>query len=389
MDDKHILSLYDSSLRFLDSLTRQEAYGLIAEEAKKLVKARDASVFVKEDGAFKRVSTTNPELNKIIPRQRGITYTVFTENQPYISTKGKLVKYHPEFKKINIGSEVAVPLSFSGQILGVLTVHSLKGKEFDKIDFQFLRLFAPLATLAVRKALLLDELERALRTRDLFLSAAAHELRTPLTSVYLYSQIIEKKIKKKEAVNKQYIRKMLGEERRLIKLIDQFLDISKIDEHKLTFEINVCDLREIIGRALFNVEQTHKDYRFIYENKIKRGIPRVKADFDKLIGVFINLLNNAAKYSSPGKPILISLYLKGRNYLVSVRDKGRGIDSSDLPYVFNRYYKGKDSPREGMGLGLYLARQIIDRCGGKIEISSRKNYGTTVNILLPKVKKNE
>ncbi len=383
----NIQKIYNSALRFLTPLSLQDTYRIIIEEAKKLVDAKYASIFVMENDNFIRIATTDPILKKIIPRKRGITYKVYKKGKPYLSSNTRLSYIHPEFKKLGIGSEVSISLSYNDITLGVLSVISDKEKYFNESEIDTLKLFQPLATLALRKSLLFAQVEEALRVRDLFISTAAHEIRTPLTSVYIYSQLLEKQISEGKTLNNDYISKILAGEVRLTKLIDELLEVSRINTGKLNYSMSSFDFTKVISRAISDISHIYPSYKIYYKSNIRDKEAGIKGDFDKLIQVVSNLLHNAVKYSPAEKPIILTLNEKGKWYELEVKDKGVGISKEDLPVLFNKYYKGKGAKTEGMGIGLYLVKHIIDNHKGTIEIKSKLNKGTKVIIKLPKLGK--
>ena len=376
--------LYKSALRFLTPLSLSETYKIIVEEAKKLVGAKYASIFTMENGQLKRTATTDRSLMEIIPRKRGLTYQVYIEHKPVVRTNKELEKVHPQFKNKKVGTDLLISLSYHNFTFGVLSVISSDIHRFGKENIEVLKLFGPLATLGIRKALLFRELQEALNIRDLFISTAAHEIRTPLTSVYAYSQLIKKRVAQGKPPRIDYVNKLESEGKRLIHLVDELLQIQRIRTGKLAFEMKRSNLAEIIHKAIFDVKTVFPKHNFIFK-KIPHPSVYVMADSDKLLQVFINILSNSAKYSSTDKNVDISINNNSSCYLTEIKDRGRGIAKEDLPLIFNKFYKGKDARKEGMGLGLYLVKNILDQHKAHIDIQSKKDRGTRVIIQIPKI----
>ena len=248
-----------------------------------------------------------------------------------------------------------------------------------------LTLFGSMVSLAIIKAQQYGEIKEALETRDLFISLASHELRTPLTTVNGYLQLLHSKLEGVDAIKSRWTKEALLESQRLTKLIDELLQINKIKTMQLHYFFEENDLKLIIKRAIENFRFNHPDRIVIYTDKVKHKSVVIISDFDKLLQVVINLLDNADKFSPKDKKIDIELQQKNSTFILQIKDEGIGVTQKDLPYIFQGFYKG-DKNKKGMGLGLYLAKNIIDRHQGAIAISSGKNKGTTVEIRLPKAR---
>jgi signal transduction histidine kinase len=264
----------------------------------------------------------------------------------------------------------------------VLSVLSERGKRFSKKDIAILKLFSPLAMMALRKALLYNELHKALNERDLFISIASHELKNPLTSIYAYSQIIANKIKKGEMPEMDKVDRLLLEELRLNKIMSDFLEVNRIKTGKISFEMKKINLLEVLESAMESFRNIDKE-----EHRLRSRFERQKAvvwgDPDKIHQAILNVITNSGKYSEKNSLITVSLEQEEDYFRIEIKDRGSGIPEKDLPYVFDRFYRADNTKNQGMGIGLYLVKYIILKHGGKLEIKSRVNKGTTVSILLP------
>ncbi len=383
MRNKHIYELYESAIKFLQPILLKDTYSTIAKEAIKLTGADYSSILLKEKSKIQIVYSTNPLLSKIKPRKNGYTYEVFKTRKPKILKEKQLKKIHPEFSKTKIKSDLIIPLQNRGKSIGVLAVTSEK-KEFNKKDMANLQLLASLSMLSIRKAQLYEELNKEIETRDLFISLASHELKTPITTVSTYIQLIQRKLARGEKLDKDWIEHILDEMARLTKLIDELLQLDRIKSRKLDYLFEPSSIEEIVKHAILSFKANHEERKVTFKNYIeKNGV--VIADFNKIIEVVINLLDNAAKYSSEDQEITVRLQSSGKKYtMLSVEDKGRGIPKKDLPKIFNSFYKGEHNTVEGMGLGLYLSKQIIIMHKGKIKIESIIGKGTIIKVFLPK-----
>lgn len=375
--------VYSSSLKFLVPLTPEETYKTIVDEAIRLVDGKYGSIFIPVNSRMQRVYASFPKLYEIIPRQDGITHSVYTSSKPSIRSIGDLMPLHPKLKEMKISSDICVPLTYNNMTVGVLSVLSTNGKHFDSKDLEVLRLFIPLATMAIKKAILYDQLYSSLEAKDVFVSIASHELKTPLTSILIYTQILAKYISKAKVPPMEYIDKLLAEEVRLKKLVNELLQINQIKTGALLFVMQKCDLKEILEHAVANFRYLFPQHKIEFRNGIKEK-PYIIGDRDRLLQAAINLLNNAGKYSNPGSTINVSLAFKSPYFVLEFKDNGKGIRKKSLPYIFEKFYKGSDSAKGGgIGLGLYLVRYIIAQHHGTITVNSKFRKGTTVTVTLP------
>lgn len=379
-----IEEIYQSALKFLMPLTAPEAYAAVVNEALRLTDAKYGSIFLLKDGEMKRVYASDSRLYEVSPRKNGMTYKVFRDGKSHIRSPHQSEKIHPGYKDIQIGYNISLPLRYQNVSIGVLSIFSKPNDVFTKKELHILELFVPLAVLTIRKAHLSEELQTAIEHRDLFISLAAHELRTPLTTILIYTQLLEKMISEGKIPEIQKIRKLIDEETRIKRIINELLQVDNIKSGNFLFVMSKCDLRSIINRAIETYNNIHKHHQIICTNLVKKKDLTIWGDYDKLLQAIINVLNNSAKYSEKGKNVLLSISENRKCYVITIKDFGIGIEHYDLPNVFNRFYKGMNSRPDGMGLGLYLVKNIIDKHNGIIKIDSEKSVGTTVTISLPK-----
>lgn len=378
---------YKSSLKLLTPLTLEETYATIVTEAVKLVKAQHGSIMLERDGALYRAYTSHPPLYEMKIRPRGFNYKVFRSNKARIIPIKRIAKeVHPIIGSTKAESDLMIPLSYENKAIGVLTLLSKPKKEFTKKDMAIAKLFSPMATLAIKKAQALHETTTALETRDLFISMASHELKTPLTTIKAYTQLLHKKIQKNEDVNSKWVERLLNEVTRLTHLINELLQVNLIKMGHLHYVWKECGLKEITKRAITDFEIANPKYNITFENGLNSHNDVVWADYDKLIQVVANLLSNASKFSRKNSEIKVTLNYQDPFYTIAVTDKGKGIHKKDLRHIFDRFYRGVNDTYEGMGIGLYLTKEIVDRHNGKVEVQSEVNQGTTVFIKLPEMK---
>jgi signal transduction histidine kinase len=378
--------IYNSSLKFLEPLSIDKTYELVVREAVDLVGAVHGSLFVPEKGKMKRVFTTCKGLEKVEVRKLGVTRKAFGTGKPIVLSHQQLVKIHPEFAKLPINSDLSYPMVYNKIRIGTLSLLSPKGKNFAKREIEIIKRYVPLATLAIKKAVLYEAINEALRGRDLFISMAAHELKNPLASIILYIDMLKRAIPENKLPEGRYLRNLADDTRRLLRLINNFMDINKIKKGKLHFEKEELDIHKVIKKSISEFRHSYKSHEVVLSDKGK-GPMTVRGDFDKLVEMMVNILNNAGKYSEVGSTIFVDLKHNRESVCIKIRDQGIGIDKEDLPLVRKKYYRGENINREGLGIGLYLADYIARNHSGNLELESKAGEGTVVTIKLPVVKK--
>lgn len=234
-----------------------------------------------------------------------------------------------------------------------------------------------------------DVTERKLteKRKDEFLSIASHELKTPITTIKAYNQLLQKhagEIQDDKAKN--YLDKMSSQINNLTGLIEDLLDVSKIQAGQMTFEQSVFELSTMIKEIAEDIQQTTDSHKIII-NRLEQA--SIQGDPYRISQVIINLLTNAIKYSPKADRIIVETYVSGENILIKVQDFGIGIPGHYKTDVFERFFRiigpnGEKFP--GLGVGLYISKQIIKRHHGKIWVESIHGQGSTFFVALPLAK---
>lgn len=385
MDDV-LEKIYKAGLKFLDPLGSEETYKTIVDEAVKLVDADYGSIALLIDDDFQKVYSSSPDGVKSPVRKRAFAYQAVSEKRPLIVNTEDIGDAHPELRQNGIVSTIHIPLSYKNNSIGVLIVNSKKPQKFGGREMDILKLYGSMASLAIRKTQLYDETKKALEIRDLFISLAAHELRTPLTSVNGYVQLLNNKMVGKDTPESRWVEQLSWECLRLTNLASELLTLNRIKAGQLQFFWKECHLREIIDRALDSFSLIYPKRVVEFSDGIKGGLDVVIGDYDKLIQVVNNLLDNAVKFSAHNSNIKVSLNSKNKLLVLQVADSGQGISKKDLSRIFEGFYKGVDNQKSGIGLGLYLTKSIIKEHRGEIVIKSKEDKGTVVEVKLPLAK---
>ena len=225
------------------------------------------------------------------------------------------------------------------------------------------------------------------RLKDDFVSTVTHELRTPLTSIRAFTEILLDDPEVDAEQRKKFLGIITKEAERLTRLINQVLDLSKIESGKADWVESRVDMKEVISDTLAAMEQLFKERHIQVEARLPDKVSSVKVDLDRMIQVMLNLLSNAAKFcdAANGK-VEVALSERDGSLQVDVCDNGRGIDPDNHEAVFGKFHQVgntlTDKPH-GSGLGLHISRQIVEHFGGRMWVESRLGQGARFSFTLP------
>ncbi len=219
-----------------------------------------------------------------------------------------------------------------------------------------------------------------------FISLASHELKTPITSMNVFTQLMAKKIPKRNRQVAYLVQKMGNQVKEMANLINDLLDVTRIQLGKLELHKEHINLISFIQETLEDIQPTTKKHKITF-----RGPKNVEiiADKQRLWQVLTNLLNNAIKYSPKGGTIRVLLEKKRTRTIISIHDDGIGISKENQEHIFDRYFREETEQHDnvsGLGLGLFLARQIIQLHNGRIWVKSDIGKGATFSFTLPLAK---
>jgi len=300
----------------------------------------------------------------------------------YAKTPEELKLLH----RLNIRSVIIVPLKINNQTVGAIEFFSTKNnKTYTAKDLKIAEDLASRASLAIENSLLYSDAQKAIQTRDDFISIASHELRTPLASMQLYIELLTKRLAPISLQNNKIVHpltKISAQVTKLTNLINDLLNVSRIQLGKLEFNMQDIDLQKIIYEVTENMQITTQQKINIYGEV---ATP-VYADPDRIGQVYTNLLSNAIKYSPSSKPINVFITPLTKTVKVTVQDFGIGISPSNLSKIFDRFYRGEitdENTYPGLGVGLYISHQIINRHNGKLTVKSKLNHGSSFTFSLP------
>ena len=248
--------------------------------------------------------------------------------------------------------------------------------------------------LLVREQVARVEAERANAVKDEFLAAVSHELRTPLTTIKTLTRVMQRR-DPGEAERREYLEDIASECDRQIDLVHNLLDLSRIRAGGVQIKQQRVDAGEVV-RACEKIERAEAEehgHRLLVE--LPPELPFIRADHSALRRALCTVTENAIKYTPDGGSITLRAYSDEVSVIIEVEDTGRGIRAEDVPHIFDKFYRGQaagdgaeglsDNEQEvpGIGLGLHLARALVEGMSGSIEVRSRAGVGSTLRLRLP------
>jgi len=279
-------------------------------------------------------------------------------------------------------SYLAVPVnSSSGPTIGGLFFGHSRARMFTAAHEKLVEGIASQAGVAIENARLYEKIKLLNSKKDEFLSVAGHELRTPITTLKAYLQLVEEQ--SSEGLSKQFTEKALRQVNKLNRLITDLLDASRIQAGKLEYNMISCLLLPLIRDSVDTIRRIHPTHRLLTDLPEEDIV--ITADGTKIEQVLINLLSNAVKYSPEDTDIVLSVKKQDHRVVVSIRDHGIGIAAEHLEMIFQRYYRVQavEQAIAGMGIGLYISKEIVERHGGAIWVESAKDRGSIFYFSLP------
>lgn len=232
-----------------------------------------------------------------------------------------------------------------------------------------------------------EELMHLNATKDEFVSMASHQLRTPLTSIKGYlSMVLEGDAGELNDDQRKLLTEAFTSSERMVRLIGDFLNVSRLQNGKFMIDRAQCDLAEVVAQEINNVKEiaASRGIGIAYHKPSK--FPLLYLDEDKMRQVIMNYLDNAIYYSPDSKVISVRLYTSEGNVVLEVIDKGMGVQKKVQKKLFSKFFRAENAQRQrpdGTGIGLYLAKMVVDGHWGKIVFASEEGKGSTFGFRLP------
>jgi signal transduction histidine kinase len=389
-----INKIYRSIYKVLARAFRFQAFGILAYDEKKKVYTVQYNRGFHLEGRKKFPG--NDELHRLFIKK----------NEPIVVEEVKETHYNKKTKDIidlliKLKVEVLTPLNIKNRTVGLLVLGPKQSKDmYNDEDLKVLRVIGAQAAIAIENAWLFEETKQfaeklkeevKVATADLraanerlkqldaakseFISIASHQLRTPLTIIKGYiSMMLEGNFGRLTKRELEPLKKVYLSNERLIRLVENLLNISRIESGRLQFVFQSMQIEGLVSDVVTELSGNAKKKGIKLNLKMPRTpLPPVKADEEKLRQVVMNLIDNAIKYTDRGR-VDVSVALVNGQVRVCVADTGMGIAPEDLPNLFKKFSRGSGTSlvhTEGTGLGLFVARKMIEAHGGRIWAESK------------------
>jgi len=302
----------------------------------------------------------------------------------------------------NVRSFIGLPLSTGQHVIGVIYVGDFVEKTFEEKHLRLLTVMSDQLAIAIAKSKLyesiqrkmqgyerqLQDLEKVNHLKSEYVSHVSHELRTPLTSIKAYMETLENHIDDPTFSEKRdFIHIVSKETERLIRIVNDILDVSNIEFGQRPVQRVSFSVEEVINEVVSMLQPTLKEKRITIETIVPDSLPKVDADKDLITQVFINLINNAIKYSPKNTTITVRAEEKAVDLAIAIEDEGIGIPAEQVEKIFEKYFRVKSEQSrhyDGVGLGLAIVKNIIEQHKGSISVTSEENVGSTFSFSIPK-----
>ena len=277
-----------------------------------------------------------------------------------------------------------VPLVARDHVLGALTLFRVSAAPFAPAQVTLAQALGTRAAYALDNARLYTTAQRATRAREDVLSVVSHDLGNPLAAIRLCAAALLEAPPSEVLEQRHLVQAISNSADWMSRLIQDLLDVSTIEVGKLSVERRTEQVAPIIRQAVAMVGPQANQRGVLLSSLVADGVPAVHGDAARLIQVVTNLLGNSLKYTERGGSVSVSVIAQGDEVLITVRDTGSGIPAEQLPRIFERYYTRKrGANKSGSGLGLSIARGIVEAHGGRIWVESVVGEGTSFFVALP------
>ena len=309
-------------------------------------------------------------------RENRVAAWVFSHRVP----AGKFTESFPDAEALHL------PLQGRTTVMGVLSVRPPAGKPFDPRERDLLEAFAVLIGLVLEKDHIVEAFKRAEileaseHLRHALLQSVSHELKTPLSAIQTGIDAIARQIDGDEKTQRT-LREVQVAVRRLHRVINNLLDMTRIESGVIQPKRDWCDVEELIQAAIELAGESLNEHRIIVD--VDTRLPMVKIDQPLLEQCLCNLMLNSAANSSPGTKITVSAQLGEEQLIISVLDQGKGIRSDELSRIFDAFYRGADATPGGTGLGLAIVDGFVRAHGGTVQADNRGGGGAEFVIKIP------
>jgi signal transduction histidine kinase len=362
ISDFCIVAMLDDAGRFIP-IASEDTDG---EQCKELCAAMDASL--PQDGAPVVLEAMGTNMVIVLPSIPA------DDHHPF---------YHA-LHAVGTASVIVAPMVARDRAIGVILLASrAQHRPYTEADSLLARELSRRAALAVDNARLYEQAQRALRARDEMLSVVAHDLRNPLNVISMSADLLDDLVQDMPDPLRAGIERIRRSGTQMNRLIQDLLDVSKIDGNGLRLELTAADPSDILKEAAYMLRPLVEQRSITFSAQAAESLPRINADRARLLQALGNLVSNAIKFTAPGGTVSIVADQAECDVRFTVRDTGKGIAPIDLPHVFDRFWQERPADARGVGLGLAIVQGIVASHGGKVTVESELGIGTTFTVIIP------
>jgi signal transduction histidine kinase len=385
-----------------------------AEAVATTLKAEQAFLFVYTDDTH-HIAAGTEGYSRIAPADT----RVLDEHIATSPNKSEVIRVddmslEPRLKRllISYNVEVIVPIIREKQVMGYLCLGEKRSGAYSRRDLRLLQTIVDELIIAIQKAIAVQQvkelntsleqridaatkelrasnaqLQRLDEVKDEFISMASHQLRTPLTSIKGYvSMLMEGDVGEVTAEQKHLLREAFMSSERMVRLISDFLNVSRLQTGKFIIDKHPVDLAQLVQNELDGLETSATGRGMKFSYKRPKNIPLLMLDENKLQQVVMNFCDNALYYSKESSTIKVTLKKSKEAIEFTVVDTGIGVPKAQQAQLFSKFFRATNARQQrpdGTGVGLFLAKKVIDAHGGEMIFSSRENKGSTFGFSLP------
>ena len=327
------------------------------------------------------------------PLTRGIIGRVArTGEAAWVNDLAEATDYVPNSHQTR--SLVVIPILREERVIGVIDLESMEHASFSSDDVAFVKLMASHAAIAIENARLFEQAKNANDAKSEFMRIATHELKTPMTSIKGYTKLIQMgAVGELSEKQKEFLTIVTNNVDRMDRLVQDLLDVSRIEAGRIRLEIQDVQMRDVIDEVITSVkteiEDRHLNLRVGVED-----LPKLRADYRRMVQIMTNLVSNAYKYTPEGGEISVLAKPhengKVKGISITVRDTGYGISKEDQASLFTNFFRSSDQNirnEPGTGLGLSITKNMIESHGGEMTFESELGQGSSFTFTLPLVSK--
>jgi signal transduction histidine kinase len=350
------------------------------------------SILIVEEGVLRSAAKHGPHAETFedaIPRASGVAERAAAERAPVLVEDVSALELHFA-SELGARSEMAAPMVIGDRVIGVIHVRSSAADALRSTDLEVLtRLADQVALVAFHAQLHAERAETVARLRELtelksdFVAIASHELRTPLTGIRGFASLLMENF---DALSLGEVREYLSiidrQSQRLVRLVEDLLVVSKLEGGRLRLKVEEIRLRPFLQNLVASFADEAR--RITLNGPDEPATARL--DADRMEQILRNLIQNALKFSPANERVTVSARRTSSGVDFEVADRGVGIAPDELANIFDRFHQAGDGGRrehEGVGLGLYIAKRLLDEMGGEITVESAPNKGATFRIRIP------